>query len=212
MKIESDSRQMPSQPYIIREKDYCDLLYAWLQCNSEKVSFDIVDRRIAKKKIKWTSIERDFTRVDSNGEVCKIMNRKTVAKYFQFLLEKGLVIDHDAEFYYLKVLGRQDANLIEYKTLLKLMNVLQKNSISIYIYLFNRYYANGHEPFEATMKQIKDFIGIATSTSSNNLQIADTIEILQRLGLLNMEMVYDENEMKQHMIFKWVKNKLPEFE
>ena len=58
------------------------------------------------------------------------------------------------------------------------MNVLQKNSISIYIYLFNRYYANGCEPFIATMRQIKEYIGIAVTTTSNNLIVSDTIEIL----------------------------------
>ena len=30
MKIEKNSRQMPAISSITREKDYCDLLYAWL--------------------------------------------------------------------------------------------------------------------------------------------------------------------------------------
>ena len=30
MQIEKNSRQMPSLSSIVREKDYCDLLYAWL--------------------------------------------------------------------------------------------------------------------------------------------------------------------------------------
>lgn len=211
MKIENDSRQMPSQSYITKEKDYCDLLYAWLQCNSERVDIGSVDRKIAKKKVKWAAIERDFTRVDIDGQSFKIMNRKTIAKYFQFLIQKELVIDSDDEYYYLKVLGKTEANLIEYNTLLKMMNVLQKNAISIYIYLFNRYWANGCEPFVATMRQIKEFIGIATATTSNNLQISDTIDILQRLQLLEMELVYNENEKKSYMTFKWVANKLPEY-
>lgn len=211
MKIENDSRQMPSQSFITREKDYCDLLYAWLQCNSERVSIGSVDRKISKKKVKWAAIERDFTRVDETGKEYKIMSRKTVAKYFQFLVEEGLVIDNDDDYYYLRVLGRQDANLIEYRTLFKMMNVLQRNCISVYIYLFNRYYANSCEPFIATMKQIKEFIGIATSTTSNNVQIADMIEFLERLGLLHMEMITDEDN-KTYMEFQWVLNKLPELE
>ena len=28
--IPTNSRQMPSNSIIVREKDYCDLLYAWL--------------------------------------------------------------------------------------------------------------------------------------------------------------------------------------
>ena len=203
---------MPSQSFITREKDYCDLLYAWLQCNSERVAIDCVDRKISKKKVKWAAIERDFTRVDETGREYKIMSRKTVAKYFQFLLDDGLVIDQDEQFYYLKVLGRNDANLIEYRTLVKMMNVLQRNAISVYIYLFNRYYANGCEPFIATMKQIKEFIGIATTTTSNNVQIADMIEFLDRLGLLHMELTEPDSENKTYMEFKWVVNKLPELD
>ena len=79
------------------------------------------------------------------------MARKTIAKYFAHLVKEGLVYEEDG-YYYLKVLDNSSANLIEYKTLSKLMNVLQKNSISIYIYLFNRYYANGCAPFIATIK------------------------------------------------------------
>jgi hypothetical protein len=60
--------------------------------------------------------------------------------------------------------------------------------------LFNRYYANGKQPFIATMRQIKEFIGIATSTTSNNLIVNDTIDILKRLGLLEYEMVYKDEK------------------
>jgi len=64
------------------------LLYAWIQCNSERVGFDVVDRRIEKKKVKWMAIERDLIRVDpETGEEIKIMNRKTIAKYFAYLVE-----------------------------------------------------------------------------------------------------------------------------
>lgn len=204
---------MPSQPYITREKNYCDLLYAWIQCNSERVGFDVVDRRIEKKKVKWMAIERDLIRVDpETGEEIKIMNRKTIAKYFAYLVEQGLIIDDkDDEYYYLRVLGREDANLIEYHTLCKLMHSIQRNGISMYIYLFNRYYANGCEPFIATYKQIKDFIGIATSTTSNNIELADMLEILERLGLLKKDKEPVFIEGKQCMKFIWVKNKLPDF-
>jgi hypothetical protein len=59
--------------------------------------------------------------------------------------------------------------------------------------LFNRYYANGCNKFIATIKQIKDFIGIATSTTSNNIVVDDTIDILKRLGLLDVKLVHGED-------------------
>lgn len=211
MQIKKNSRQMPSHISITREKDYCDLLYAWLQCNSERVSTDDPQRRIAARLINFSAIERDFTRPtgDNGKQTEKVMNRRTIAKYFEHLQEQKLISEKQEDgYYYLTVLEREEANLIEYTTLSKLMNVLQRHSLTIYIYLFNRYCANGYEPFIATMRQIKEFIGIATTTSSNNLIITDTIEILERLGLLKMKRIRTE-EQKVLMEFQWVTNELP---
>lgn len=207
MEIKKNSRQIPSVPTITREKDYCDLLYAWLQCNSERITMDSVGRRINKSLIKWTAIEKDFIRTLSDGTTEKVMSRKTIAKYFKYLEEKGLIrLDDNDGYYYLTVLDATEANLIEYNTLSRLVNVLQKNSLSIYVYLFNRYYANGFQPFIATIKQIKDFIGIATATTSNNIIIDDTIDILKRLGLLDFRIKFEDN--KSYLEFQWVKNSL----
>ena len=208
MLIQKNSRQMPSSKIITKEKNYCDLLYAWLQCNSELLDMESRIRYIERKNVKWARIERDFTRQSSDGTIEKVMDRKTIAKYFRHLEEKGLVkLNKEDDNYYLTVLDNYEANLIEYKTLNKLMNVFQKNSISIYIYLFNRYFANDQKPFIVTMRQIKEFIGIATSTTSNNMLIDDTLDILKRLKLLDYEIIYQDG--KTMFQFKWVKNKLP---
>lgn len=207
MEIKKNSRQIPSASYVIKEKNYCDILYAWLQCNSERESLNSARRRIEKKRIKWVALEREFTRKMVDGTQEKLMTRKTIAKYFEHLLAQGLVIEGQDDYYYLTVLDPSEANLIEFVTLSKLTNVLQINSLNIYVYLFNRYYANGCEPFIATMKQIKEFIGIATSTTSNNLIVSDTIDILKRLGLLDYEVIVDDN--KTLLRFRWIRNELP---
>ena len=200
---------MPSTSSVAREKDYCDLLYAWLQCNSDRVNMNENGRRIHKTKIKWTAIEKDFTRVLVDGSVEKVMSRKTIAKYFKHLEDRGFIkLNEEDEYYYLTVLDSSEANLIEYNTLTKLLNVMQRNSINIYVYLFNRYYANGRNPFIATLKQIKDFIGIATTTTSNNILIDDTLDILKRLGLLEYSLITGADN-KTYLEFQWVKNKLP---
>ena len=238
MSIQKNSRQMPSSKIITKEKNYCDLLYAWLQCNSELLDMESRMRYIERKNVKWARIERDFTRQSSDGAIEKVMDRKTIAKYFRHLEEKGLVkLNKEDDNYYLTVLDNYEANLIEYKTVSSIsrvnspifnrleqfnkeqleffvngdiqqaMNVFQKNSISIYIYLFNRYFANDQKPFIVTMRQIKEFIGIATSTTSNNMLIDDTLDILKRLKLLDYEIIYQDG--KTMFQFKWVKNKLP---
>lgn len=211
MEILKNSRQVPSTTSIIREKDYNDLLYAWLQCNSERPNVDSAVRQVPKSKVKWVAIEKDFTRLDKEGKEVKLMSRKTIAKYFKHLVDNGLVkLSEDGAFYELKLLDKSEANLIEYSTLSKLINVLQPHSISIYVYLFNRYYANGCQPFIATIKQIKDFIGIASTTTSNNAIVSDTIDILQRLKLLDIKLIQDNEKNKTYMEFQWVKNKLPD--
>ena len=201
---------MPSTSSVAREKDYCDLLYAWLQCNSDRVNMNESARRIHKSKIKWTAIEKDFTRVLVDGSLEKVMSRKTIAKYFKHLEDRGFIQFNDVDdYYYLTVLDSSEANLIEYNTLSKLLNVMQRNSINIYVYLFNRYYANGRNPFIATLKQIKEFIGIATTTTSNNILIDDTLDILKRLGLLDYGLITGVDN-KTYLEFQWIKNKLPE--
>lgn len=210
---------MPATTDIVRQKDYCDLLYAWIQCNSERVSFIATEqphkipRRIAKKMINYSSIEKDFTRPNVEGKAEKIMSRKTISKYFNYLIDKGLIYEkeNDKDYYYLAVLDQHSANLIEYNTLSKLQNTLQKSSISIYIYLFNRYFANGCEPYQVTIRQIKEYIGIATSTTSNNLLVTDTLDILKRLGLVSYDTIFDQKEMKSHIIINGVRNQLPEY-
>ena len=207
MKIEMNSRQIPTNSSITSAKEYCDLLYAWLQCNSERITPDSDGRRIPKRQGKWAAIERDFTRTLSDGTVDKVMGRKTIAKYFEYLEKEGLVKLGEDDFYYLTVLPSDSAHLIEYQTLYKLMNVLQRHSLTIYVYLFNRYYANGCQPVIVTMSQIKNYVGAATTTTSNNAFVDDTIEILQRLKLLDMDLIYQDG--KSLMRFNWVTNKLP---
>ena len=64
------------------------------------------------------------------------MGRKTIAKYFKHLEDQGFIkLNQEDEYYYLTVLDKYEANLIEYNTLSKLLNVMQRNSINIYVYL-----------------------------------------------------------------------------
>ena len=81
------------------------------------------ERRIAKKSIKWTAIEKDFTRFVEGKEV-KAIARKTIAKYFGWLEENGFIELRDDDYYYLTVLDKHDAFLVEYNTLSILMNTL----------------------------------------------------------------------------------------
>lgn len=208
MVIQKDSRQIPSSREIVKKKDYCDLLYAWLQCNSERISLKEPGRRIRKTDVKWTKIEKDFTRTDFEGNVVKVMSRKTIAKYFGVLEAEGLIELRDDDFYYLTVLGRSDATLVHYETLRKMINTIKQDGVSIYVYLLNKFLANQEKSFIITMKEIKEFIGIATSTTSNNILVGDVLELLKRLGLIDYGLVSEE--LKTFLKIFWVRNRLPD--
>ena len=64
-----------------------------------------------------------MTRIDNQGHEVKMMGRKTIAKYFNTLMEKGLVTDGEDGYFYLTILEKNEAYLIEFHTLSKLLNV-----------------------------------------------------------------------------------------
>lgn len=199
---------MPSIRSITTEKDYCDLLYAWIQTNSERVSPNRADRKIEKKKVRFIDIERHFTR-EIDGVVEKTMSKYSISKYFKKLIDMGLIYEDedDKQYYYLTVLEPEEAMLIEVNTLEKLMNTMERHVIDIYSYLYNRYFANSQQSYTITLSQVKDFIGISTNTASNNYRIVCSFEVLERLGLLSFELVWKDG-LSFYQI-NWVRNKLP---
>ena len=66
-------------------------------------------------------------------------------------------------------------------------NSLNHNAISLFVYLLKRYIANNEQEYVVTMAQMKNFIGIASSTTSNNEVITDILEVLKLLGLVDYE-------------------------
>ena len=79
--INQGSRQVPALRAITTEKDYCDLLYAYIQCNSERVAPNTQVRKIDKRKVRFIDIERAFTKVIDGVEE-KTMSKYSISKYF----------------------------------------------------------------------------------------------------------------------------------
>ena len=208
MNIQKNSRQMPSTKAITSSKDYCDLLYAWLQIKSSKPMAFGEERIVEKEFVNWSLIERDFT-IEVEGKPVKRMGRKTIAKNFEWLVEHKLIrFDEEQDAYVLTAIDSSNAFLVEYNTLACLMNVLQKRSLSIYIYVLNRYIANCYEEYPIKLSHLKDYIGITSNTNSNNVFIKDTFTILKKLGLMDFELKKLDNDRTMYYI-KWVSNVLP---
>lgn len=188
MKTIKDSRQMPRKKEYTANKAYSDIVYAWLQVNSEWDGQKGHARTIAKSKVRYVNIAAELG-----------LSRQTVSTRFKKLLdvEGGLGLVHLNELtgqYELALLPAEMAQLIESHTLRRMVSALNENAISVYIYLFSRYCANQFKEFQFTIEQVKGAIGISTQTRSNNYIITDILDILQKLELLEYESITSVNQ------------------
>ena len=178
MKIEDNSRQVPSIEKYTADKKYRDLLYGVLQEMSYSESIGGVTTRYVNKS--------DFS-YESLGDRIGL-KRATTSTKFKNLISLGLISEMPSEKRYrLDYLDKSVASLIPYETLRKLNNSLNHNAISLFVYLLKRYIANNEQEYVVTMAQMKNFIGIATTTTSNNDVIIDILEVLKLLGLVDYE-------------------------
>ena len=136
-----------------------------------------------------TAVQKKITQDENNPDLRRYKKR------FDVVIKDGrtviLLSDSDIEEekrYKLNYLDRSICSLIPYETLRKLNNSLNHNAISIFVYLLKRYIANEEKEYPVTMLQMKKFIGIATSTTSNNEVINDILEVLSLLGLVKYEL------------------------
>lgn len=170
--IKNNSRQIPKVKEICANKKYFDILYSYLQRISKYNQKENI-RYFAKKDINFSKLGEQFD-----------MSRQTMSNKFKNLQELGLICDLDAENYKLITLEKDIAALIPYDTVKLLTDTLSQNTISTYIYLFNRYFAEGYKSFQFTLDQVKAFIGISTKTRSNNDIITNILYVLEKIGLI----------------------------
>ena len=196
-----DSRQIPKTKDICSNKKYYDVMYAYFQCLSDKDDNGI--RYFDKKEVKFTKL----------GELFGI-SRQTASTRFKNLQELGLIKEYDTKHYELVTLEKDMASLIQYKTLKIITDTLSENSISTYIYLLNRYYANGCKSFQFTLEQVKAQIGIATTTRSNDNIVTNILFILEKIGLIKYELTSvkqtDDNFQNIKTIYQltWLTNEI----
>lgn len=209
MQIKKDSRQMPKRQEYMANKMYSDVVYGWLQVNSERDP-ELNVRWVDRKKVNFSKMAKELN-----------LSRQTVSLRFKRLLDSyedkgeqkqglGLVkLNKDLDRYELLLLEPAMAMLIESATLQSLVAALSDNAINVFIYLLCRFLANGEKGFEFTLQQVKIAIGMATNTRSNNHVIVDILDILRRLGLIDFELI--EHQDSSIYKIKEVRNVLPDF-
>ncbi len=162
-------KQFPKLKDILSEKEFNDLIYGYLQTLSDNEGL------IPRNKIKATAL----------GQLMG-MSRQTAAKRLQYLFDMEFLIDR-GEFIQVNELPENVVSMIPLSTLETLVNTMNEKTISVYVYLFNRYWAAGCRPFEVTYNQIKAWIGLSTGTRSNEAIVRDILFILQKIGLIGYE-------------------------
>lgn len=178
LEIKANSRQVPSVEVYTADKKYCDLLYGVLQEMSYLEKIDDTANRYVNKS--------DFT-FESLGDRIGL-KRAAASTKFKNLIGLGLIeYIEEEKRYKLNYLDKSVSSLIPYETLRKLNNALSHNSISLFVYLLKRYIANNEKEYPVTMAQMKKFVGIATTTTSNNEVIIDILDVLSLLGLVTYE-------------------------
>ena len=208
MKILENSRQIPKVRKYMSNKKYCDYLYGYLQTISHWDGIIGHPRYVYKDAINFTRIAEDLDKT-----------RQTISKKFKAMIEGDvqnevsplIQLSQDGTKYELIYLTGNLAMLVPDETLKILVSTLSENTISVYVYLLNRYIANGENSFKFTYAELKTAIGLGSKSHGNNYQIRAILFVLFKLGLLK----YKEEFLKtQHGLIKtenyitWMTNKI----
>ena len=188
-------RQVVANPEITSNKEYCDFLYGYLQANSMRGEDG--RRFLLKNDCKFTVLVQKMNNV---------LNRKTMSKYFNFLVDEGLIYEEEDK-YFINELDRDSGYLLDFEILNALVELKDRHAIDLYVYLVNLYFANGKKSFIATMRNMKEYVGLATSTTSNNEVVKEALDRLQDLGLISYRVQYLADQNKRFYKFNRVKSR-----
>lgn len=192
MEIQKNSRQMPKTEKICSDKKYSDVVYGWFQDVSlrDKDNTRFVDMK-----------DVNFSTIADRVK----LTRQTVSRRVKNLEDIGLIQKNEMKKRYeIPTLLNIDASLIPQHTLKFLVDSQSENTISIYVYLLNRYWANNEQPFSFTLSQVKQFLGISSRTTSNNHCITNPLISLKNNGLLNYELKEEGGGIKTVYYINWM--------
>lgn len=177
-------RQIPKTKEYCANKEYYDILYGYLQQQSQWEQKKNNNRRYVNKKlINFSQLGRQLG-----------ISRQTVSNKFKKLIKLGLVIDEPGDKYYLTPLSADIASLIPNPTLKLITDTLNEYSISVYVYLLMRYIANNEEIFQFKLSDVKKHIGICSTTRSNDEIITNILFVLQKIGLIKYHLTTLQQE------------------
>lgn len=206
MQILENSRQIPKTKEYMSNKKYCDYLYGYLQTISHWDGILGHPRYVYKNVINFSRMAQDLDKT-----------RQTVSKKFKAMLEGDpqhdvmplIQLNEDGTKYELVYLTGNLAMLVPDETLKVLVSALNDNAISIYVYLLNRYIANGEQEFRFTYAELKTAVGLGNKSHGNNYQVRAILFVLYKLGLLTYKektVETDKGLIKTQNYITWMTN------
>lgn len=171
-------KQIIADQKVTSSKSFNDYLYGWLVMRADE------DRKIEKKSFVYSQAEHELG-----------MTRKTIAKYFEWLLSEGLVID-DGEYWKLKDL-EHSGFWIETNVLKRLLELKRRYILSVYVYLMKGYWVSNKRRFVVLLRNVKEFIGIGIAGDTNNYLVTDCFEEFREMGLMNCQLWFDKESGKR---------------
>lgn len=194
-------RQIPKDKKYTSNTNYFDTTYGYLQslCTVETDEAGNKIKKIPKKLLNFTEMGLALE-----------LTRQTASTRFKKLLTTGLVKDCE-EYYELVTLPNNEAFLISLQTLRKLISAVKDKTLSIYIYLLNRFIANKEQPFEFSITGLKEYVGMSVNCHTNNYIVTDILSVLQDLKLIeyNSVIIQDNGVFKTKYTLTNATNKLP---
>ena len=208
MRILDNSRQIPKDKNYIANSNYCDYLYGYLQAMSSWDGIVGHPRYVFKKSINYSRIANDLGK-----------SRQTISKKFKQMIDgdiennmKPLIrLSQDGDKYELIYLEGNLAMLVPQTTLQVLVSTLNENSISLYVYLLNRYLANASREYQFSYPELKNAIGIGNKSHGNNSTISSILFILKKIGLLDYrerKMITENGLVKSEHYITWMTNEI----
>lgn len=184
MKIEKNSRQMPSDKQYLSNKTYSDRMYGHLQSISVTLP-DKEVRYVKKEDCKFVIL------ADVLG-----ISRQTASKNFHSLLNSGLIIyDEELKMYELVLLDSNIATLLPVDTVRVLTNTLKERSLSVLAILIKIWYQNNEKEGPFSLSYIKAILGLSSKNKGvSNQVILDILLVLKKLDLIDYHIQQNGNK------------------
>lgn len=186
-----DYRQVVSDMSITSSKTFNDFVYGWLVL---KAAYENGEGFVWKRDFVLSKMEQEFQ-----------MTRKTLAKYFDYLLEVGLVAD-GGDKWVITDLG-EEGFWLETDILERLVETHKKGLISAYVYLKKGRWLlaqKGKKDVPIILGPLKAYVGVANNTKGNNKSVVSLLEELRVLGLLQYGLVKGREGNRQFYVISGV--------